>query len=158
MSESLTTVEGTEDKIWYPVPGLYQRLYMVQDGDQVADEVIAELNVTQEDYTRRISRNIRRLHSQMAANTIGISSVTINRATIETEKVYVLFRRLNDGGTRLSALDLMASVFKAFDYKMERFFRTVVFEDMRLYQDEIIKLIFILQNQPTKRSNSSYSK
>lgn len=143
----------TNDKIWFAVPELYSRLNMVQDDYQVAEEAITGLEVKQDDHKGRIHHNIRRFYSTiMAADTIGISSVTINRSQVEAEKTRIveLFRRLNDGGTRLSALDLMASVFKGFDYRMEKFFKTVVFEDMRLFQDEIIKLIFILQNQPMK--------
>lgn len=142
-----------ELKIWYSVPALYSRLYMVQDDYQVSENIIVERGIVQEEQKSRIRRNTHRFYAMvMAANTIGISSVTINHAQVEAEKVRMveLFRRLNDGGTRLSALDLMASVFKGFDYRMEKFFREVVFEDMRLYQDEIIKFIFILQNQPLK--------
>lgn len=145
--------EETEEKIWYSAQGLYSRLYTTQDNFQVAGEIIAELEVDQEGYKNQIRRNIQRFNEIiMGADTIGISSVTINRSQEEKEKVRIveLFRRLNDGGTRLSALDLMASVFKGFDYRMEKFFREVMFEDMRLYQDEIIKFIFILQNQPLK--------
>lgn len=153
LTRAINSTDETEDKIWYPVPGLYNRLHMTQDGYQVADEVLTELEITQEIHKDRIRRNIHRFHSMvMTASAIGISSVTINHAQVEAEKVRIveLFRRLNDGGTRLSALDLMASVFKGFDYRMEKFFKTIVLEDMRLYQDEIIKLIFILQNQPMK--------
>lgn len=68
------------------------------------------------------------------------------------QRIVELFRRLNDGGTKLSAYDLVASMFKGFDYKMEQFLDTVVAEnaDIGLKQDDFIKLLLILNDKPSK--------
>ena len=68
------------------------------------------------------------------------------------QRIVELFRRLNDGGTKLSAYDLVASMFKSFDYKMEQFLDTVVAEnaDIGLKQDDFIKLLLILNDKPSK--------
>ena len=42
-------------------------------------------------------------------------------------------------------------MFKGFDYRMEQFFRDVIqFEDIGISQDEVIKLIFLLQDNPSR--------
>lgn len=63
-----------------------------------------------------------------------------------------LFRRLNDGGTKLSSYDLVASMFKGYDYKMEQFLDNVVAEnsDIGIDQDILIKLLLILNDKPSK--------
>jgi len=63
-----------------------------------------------------------------------------------------LFRRLNDGGTKLSSFDLVASILKGFDWRMEGFLREILsqYDDIGLTQDNLIKLIFILQDNHNK--------
>ena len=77
----------------------------------------------------------------------------VNKSKEQNERLRIveLFRRLNDGGTRLSSFDLAASTFKGYDYRMESFFKDVEeFSDIRVYQDDIIKLLFLLQDEHTK--------
>lgn len=155
LSISEMSDDGTvESKRWYQVPSLYDRLRRVQDSEQVADEITGKLNSGHPEERDRIRRNINKFYNVIfAANTIGLSSVTVNRSQIAAEKLRIveLFRRLNDGGTRLSSLDLVASVFKGFDYRMERFFKEMdAFGNVGLGQDEIIKLLFILQDEHAK--------
>ncbi len=155
LSNSETSDKGiVETKCWYQAPALYDRLRRVQDSEQVADEITQKLTIGPSEERDRIRRNVNKFYNVIfAANTIGLSSVTVNRSQIAAEKLRIveLFRRLNDGGTRLSSLDLVASVFKGFDYRMERFFKEMdAFADMGLGQDEVIKLLFILQDEHAK--------
>lgn len=54
--------------------------------------------------------------------------------------------RLNQGGTKLDGLELMASKLKGFDPDNEIFLNDVKeYEDIGFSQDEIIKLIFIFK-------------
>ncbi len=141
-------------KLWYPVRDLFNRLRRVNDEDQVANEILESREIIQADLRENIKFNIRRFYRFVfIIQTIGIASVEVNmtRKEEEIKRIVELFRRLNDGGTRLSAFDLIASTFKAFDHRMEQFFKDVLqFKDMDITQDEIIKLIFLLQDEHTK--------
>ena len=144
----------TVEKLWYPVRSLFHRLRRVGDDIQVANEIIAARGVTDDGYRDAVRANVARFHRYVFyQDTIGISSVTVNKTRVDEEKqrIVELFRRLNDGGTRLSSFDLVAAVFKGFDYRMEGFFRDVrQFEDMGISQDEVIKLVFLLQDSHSK--------
>lgn len=81
--------------------------------------------------------------------------MVVNKSLNETDnrqRIVELFRRLNDGGTKLSPFDLVASILKGFEWKMEAFLDEVLneFKDIGLSQDNLIKLIFILQDNPNK--------
>ena len=142
------------DKKWQRVRNLFERLREVQDSFQVAGELADRHDVEDDRLRNQLERNVHKFYMNvLSADTVGISSVTINRSRVEEEKLRVveLFRRLNDGATRLSSYDLVASVFKGFDHRMEQFFVDVKqFDDIRFYQDEVIKLIFLLQNNHSK--------
>jgi len=146
--------EGTAEKLWYPVRSLFNRLRNVGDDIQVANEIIRARGVTNDHYRDAVKANVARFHRYVFfRDTIGISSVTVNKARVgeEKQRIVELFRRLNDGGTRLSSFDLVAAVFKGFDYRMEGFFRDVrQFEDIGISQDEVIKLVFLLQDEHAK--------
>ena len=143
-------------KLWYAANTLFEKLRQNTNALQIANEIIRSRTIEDPQLIERVQDNVYQFQMWIFTyKTVGLSTVRVNRdpAVFEDEKqrFVELFRRLNDGGTRLSALDLMASVFKGFDYRMEQFFKdTQEFRDMRLYQDEIIKFIFILQNEPTK--------
>ena len=68
------------------------------------------------------------------------------------QKIVELFRRLNDGGTKLSAFDLAASKMKGFDWKMESFLDDVLRRnaEIGLSQDNLLKLVFLLRNNYSK--------
>jgi hypothetical protein len=72
------------------------------------------------------------------------------------QRIVELFRRLNDGGTKLSPFDLVASVLKGFAWEMEGFLRETLemYEEIGLSQDNLIKLIFILQDNHNKEISS----
>lgn len=141
---------------WYPVKDLYDKLLQTNDEDQVADEIIELHKKIDASEKTHVRRNIRIFYKSIFTNTsVGISKVTINRSKNDIEnrqKMVELFRRLNDGGTRLSALDLVASTLKGFDYRMEKFLDDTVktYEKIGIGQDELIKLIFILKDVPSR--------
>lgn len=141
-------------KLWYPVPALFDRLHMVLHDRQVANEIAAQARITDGAVKDIIEDNVSAFfRSIFVWQTIGLSSVMVNKTQADRERrrIVELFRRLNDGGTRLSSFDLAASMFKVFDYRMERFFRDVrQFEDMGIAQDEVIKLVFLLQDSHSK--------
>jgi len=145
-----------QDCLWYSVSGLFTRLADTNDDDQVAEEIIKKFNVIDEQKIKYIERNVRIFYrSIFNAESLGVSKVSVNKSknVIENrQRIVELFRRLNDGGTKLSSYDLVASMFKGFDYKMEQFLDTVVSEnsDIGLDQDELIKLLLILHDKPSK--------
>lgn len=85
---------------------------------------------------------------------VGISVVKLPSSDPQKSRQMIveLFRRLNDGGTRLSASDLVASIFKGYDSGMESFLEETVFKysKMGLSQDNLLKLLFILEDKPLK--------
>ncbi len=143
--------EDEKEKLWYPLRELYSRLAKVNDDLQVAQEIIAHFQIENEKQKSLIQNNIARFDkSVFVYDTVGISQVTVNKSKIEEERMRMveLFRRLNSGGTVLSALDLVASRLKGFDYRLESFLRTEItqFYDIGFHQDEVIKLLFLLRN------------
>ena len=72
------------------------------------------------------------------------------------QRIVELFRRLNDGGTRLSSFDLVASILKGFSWEMEGFLKEMLekYQDIGLTQDNLIKLIFLLQDNHNKEMAS----
>tara|TARA_R110002020_G_scaffold75065_9_gene191445 strand:- start:3609 stop:5318 length:1710 start_codon:yes stop_codon:yes gene_type:complete len=89
-----------------------------------------------------------------SSENVGICEVRINLKddlVKNRQRVVELFRRLNQGGTKLDGLELMASKLKGFDSSNEKFlFDIQKFEDIGFGQDEVIKLIFILQDNHRK--------
>ena len=86
---------------------------------------------------------------------IGISKVIINKSLDEIEnrqRIVEMFRRLNDGGTRLSSFELVASILKGFTWEMQPFLEDITtnYGEIGIGQDELIKLIFILQDNHRK--------
>ncbi len=145
-----------KDCFWFPVKELLRRLKETNDDDQVAESIIANKKITDEDKKKHISRNIRVFYRNIiAAEALGISNVVINKSLPELDnrqRIVELFRRLNDGGTRLSPFDLVASILKGFSWEMEGFLKEVLEnnEDIDLTQDNLIKLIFLLQDNHRK--------
>jgi hypothetical protein len=145
---------------WYLASGLFNRLKDTNDEDQVASEIIAAQNVTDSLKITHITKNVKAFYKNvLTAETLGISRVVINKTfneTINRQRIVELFRRLNDGGTKLSAFDLVASILKGFAWEMEGFLRDTLesYEEIGLSQDNLIKLIFILQNNHKKEMAS----
>lgn len=142
--------------LWYPVQELFLRLKETSDSDQVSEEIISTLKIKDDVLKKAIDRNINIFDKSIfREENIGLSSVSINKSKSCVEnrqRIVELFRRLNDGGTKLSSFDLVASVLKGFDYRMETFLDEVVekYKDIGVSQDTLIKLLFILNDQPQK--------
>ncbi len=142
--------------LWYPVDELFQRLSETTKAKQVSKEIIKkfgiENNSVQED---AIETNVEYFSDAVFKDeSIGISKVSVNKSKKPVEnrqRIVELFRRLNDGGTKLSSYDLVASMFKGFDYKMEKYLDNIVSEnsDIGIDQDVLIKLVLILHDKPS---------
>ncbi|BCB95758.1 hypothetical protein JZK55_06800 [Dissulfurispira thermophila] len=149
-----------KEHFWYPVKVLFKRLKDTNDEDQVADEIIRKNNIKDGDRKTQIIKNIKAFYKNViTAETIGISKVVINKslpALENRQRIVELFRRLNDGGTKLSPFDLVASILKGFSWEMEGFLNEMLdeYEDIGLSQDNLIKLIFLLQDNHAKEMAS----
>lgn len=141
---------------WFPTKDLFRKLKDTRDEDQVAEDIINRNNISDKNKKDCIKKNIKVFYKNIIdVEAIGIAKVTVNKSLPETEnrqKIVELFRRLNDGGTKLSALDLVASTLKGFDYRMEAFLREMEeeFSDIGLSPENLIKLIFLLQDNHSK--------
>lgn len=145
-----------KEHFWYPAKELLRRLKDTNDEDQVADEIIRKNSITEDDKKNHINKNVKAFYKNtITAETLGISKVVINKSLPEVnnrQRIVALFRRLNDGGTRLSSFDLVASILKGFSWEMEGFLRDMLedYQDIGLTQDNLIKLIFLLQDNHNK--------
>lgn len=157
----LSSSSREEDKkikehFWYPVKSLLKELKQTNTSRDFIDDFIDSHNITDKNKERYIDKNINAFYSNVLTNeSLGISIVHINKRLPELEnrqRIVELFRRLNDGGTRLSSFDLVASILKGFDWKMESFLKEILqeYKDIGLTQDNLIKLIFLLQDDHKK--------
>jgi len=160
LKDSVDNFDGSKkiSTFWYSIPELYRKIEEYgADYHTVYDEIIddyKEKNFS-ENELNRIQRNIENVTNQtFNFSNIGICEVRIDRKSDEVEnriRVVELFRRLNQGGTKLDGLELMASKLKGFDPENEKFLREIEqFEDIGFGKDEVIKLIFILQDDHKK--------
>lgn len=141
-------------KLWYPVKELFREMQKAGEELPVAEKIIRLREIESEFQRNKVQANIIRFYRAIfVLKALGISMVRVNKNEVapERSRIVELFKRLNDGGTRLSALDLAASILKSFDYRMEQFLRDVrEFNDIGISEDEVIKLIFLLQDNHTK--------
>jgi uncharacterized protein with ParB-like and HNH nuclease domain len=159
-----TSKENNDRKIkehfWYPVQELFRRLKDTNDEDYVADEIINKNRITDNDKMTHIKKNIKAFYKNViTSETLGISKVVINKSLPEIEnrqRIVELFERLNSGVTKLSSFDLVASILKGFSWEMEGFLKEMLekYQDIGLTQDNLIKLIFLLQDNHNKEMAS----
>lgn len=140
---------------WYSVKKLYSLLDDKQDSGKIADIIARNENEKIEDKIKlkHIERNIACFFDKIFKDRcIGLSRVFISKDNENDNRQWLveLFRRLNSGGTTLSALDLVASKLKGYDYRTEKFLEEVVEENknINLKQDEIVKLLMVLKDKP----------
>jgi len=150
---------GKRRTLWYRVKDLF--LQLKNAGGQyrfVVNQILSQyknVNLTEEE-RERIRENVDIFNTQfLNSKNLGICEVMINFERDNywnRRKAVELFRRLNQGGTRLSALDLMASILKSFNAENEKFLYEDIkeFSDIGLEQDEIIRYIFLLQDNHRK--------
>ena len=142
--------------LWFPVVSLYDRITSVRRAKQAAQKIIAEKGVEDATLKSRIEENVEAFFLAVFSDlTVGVSKVQIipdHGVKRNKRRIVELFRRLNDGGTRLSCFDLMASVLKSADWRMEGFLDEMLkkYGELSIGQDELIKLIFILQDKWAK--------
>lgn len=147
---------GIPECFWYPACNLFNELSETNDAYTSAENIWEKFNIEDSNRVRHIERNVSKFHSSIfVSDSVGISKIIINKKKPEVENrqnIVELFRRLNDGGTRLSSYDLLASTLKGFDYKMEKFLDNLVdeYKDIGFTEDVIIKLILILNDKPLK--------
>ena len=145
---------------WYSAKELLKKLRETNDDDDISEEIILSNNIQNNEEKEYICKNIRTFYKNIvSAESLGISKVTINKKLPEIENrqiIVELFRRLNDGGTRLSSFDLVASVLKGFSWEMEGFLREMLEDnkEIGLSQENLIKLIFLLQDNHNKEMAS----
>lgn len=141
---------------WYPVTALFMKLKQTDDEDQVASELVKALGVENNDIVETITKNVRVFYKNIfGVKNIGLSRVSINKSfevSANRQRIVELFRRLNDGGTKLSSFELVASILKGFEWKMEKFLDDILreYQDIGMTQDILIKLLFILRDNHTK--------
>lgn len=148
------------EHFWYPVKTLLEKLKNTGKYRQVVREIIDKHQITDDTKKDHIEENILSFYENVLnSETLGISKVVINKSLPEIEnrqRIVELFRRLNDGGTRLSSFDLVASILKGFSWEMEGFLKEMLerYQDIGLTQDNLIKLIFLLQDNHNKEMAS----
>jgi len=159
------TSKEIEDRVitkyfWYPAKELLRMLKDTDDEEIVADEIILNNDIEEKNEKDHIGKNIKAFYKNIiSSESLGISKVTINKKLPEIDnrqRIVELFRRLNDGGTKLSSFDLVASILKGFSWGMESFLREMLQdnEDIGLSQENLIKLIFLLQDNYNKEMAS----
>ena len=86
---------------------------------------------------------------------VGVCSVDYDKhKNIDDNRVRIvrLFQKLNQGGTKLTAIELMRSFLKSYSVSNERFLNEIKdkYSDFGFNQDAVIKYIFLLENQSQK--------
>jgi uncharacterized protein with ParB-like and HNH nuclease domain len=155
--------ENVERKIpehfWYSAKGLLEKLKSTGKYKQIVKDIVTSHDID-DDRKEHIEENILAFYENVInTETLGVSKVVINKYLPELDnrqRIVELFRRLNDGGTKLSSFDLVASILKGIAWEMEGFLRETLeaYEDIGLSQDNLIKLIFILQDNHNKEMAS----
>jgi hypothetical protein len=142
--------------LWYSVKGLFEQLDLSNDEDQVCDSISTKYMIVESEKVRSVQKNVRLFYKNVFSQPhVGIARVTVNRLEAPSksrQKIVELFRRLNDGGTKLSAYDLAASIMKGFDWQMESFLDEMLLSNrsIGLTQDNLLKLIFLLRDNSRK--------
>ena len=150
--------------LWYPAPALF-RLLRGTNSKLAAKELIQELGLTNSEQEECVRENIKDFSERIFADkSIGMSKVVAHmfgdNSAIDRGRITELFRRLNDGGTKLSSYDLLASSLKCFDYTMEGFIEKIEthYSSIGVNKDVFISLLLMLLDKPTKSMTDMDSK
>jgi uncharacterized protein with ParB-like and HNH nuclease domain len=141
---------------WISVSRLLRDLKAKGNSKLVAKEIISREGISDDGEQDCIEANIYAFYiNVIGGKCVGVSEVAINTTLDETanrQRIVELFRRLNDGGTKLSSFDLVASILKGFAWEMESFLEETLskYSDIGLSQDNLIKLIFLLRDNHNK--------
>lgn len=146
-----------KERRWYPVSNLYTRMKGVgNDVNDLTQSLLGEDERSDILRENAVRANIAAFHRNIFSDKrVGVDAVQLNRSRDEIEnrqRIVELFRRLNDGGTVLSSFDLFASILKGLNWHMESFLEEMLRENRRmgLNQDNLIKLVFLLQGEARK--------
>jgi len=148
------------EHFWYPVKNLMERLKNTGKYKMIVKEIINKYQITDDIKKEYLEENVLSFYENIHnSETVGISKVVINKDLPEIDnrqRIVEMFTRLNNGGTKLSAFDLVASILKGFAWEMEGFLRETLenYEEIGLSQDNLIKLVFILQDNHSKEMAS----
>lgn len=147
------------ERRWYRVSSLFDSLKRSGNAwGNVASNLIDEKD--KGDKEAAIRANVTAFWTNIfSATRVGVDSVSLDRNQDDIsnrQRIVELFRRLNDGGTALSSYDLFASMLKGFNWKMEAFLDDILarHSGMGLTQDNLIKLVFLLQGDARKEMDS----
>lgn len=158
--------ENISHCFWYPVKSLYERLIDSGDHNQAVEGILKESKkpIENEDEKKSVERNVFAFWEAVRKNNqnIGVAVIDIPNNEKNTnidhqrENILNLFVRLNSGGTKLDGFELLASKLKSFDYRMEKFLDEVIDEnkDIQIDQATLIKLLFVLNDNPKKSINN----
>lgn len=141
---------------WISVTSLLRDLKAKDNPRLVARDIISQEGISDDVEKDCIEANIYAFYiNVISGKCVGVSEVAIDTTLDETanrQRIVELFRRLNDGGTRLSSFDLVASILKGFAWEMESFLEESLskYSDIGLSQDNLIKLIFLLRDNHNK--------
>lgn len=157
LPKEMDDAEGNKkEALWESVEDLYNGIIKAgSDEDIFLDN---KENLEKHKEKEVIRRNLKAFARQiLACNNVGIANVQANRkqdVSKTRNEIVELFRRLNQGGTKLSAMDLMASKLKGFSPENEAFLYDIQFDEhfkkVGFGQDEVLKLIFLLQGDSKK--------
>lgn len=149
------------DRRWYSVSALFDSLKRSGKAwGNVASNLIEPKDKGDSQKEDAIRANVTAFWTNIfSENRVGVDSVSLDRNQDDIsnrQRIVELFRRLNDGGTALSSYDLFASLLKGFNWKMEAFLDEILAEHggMGLNQDNLIKLVFLLQGDARKEMDS----
>jgi hypothetical protein len=157
---AMQSEDRPSEHCWYPVKTLFEELKRGVSSTVIKRGIIERLNIYDEDEKRLVEDNIEAFcYNVMAIDALGLALVRVNKNENDIDnrqRMVELFRRLNDAGTKLSGLDLIASILKGFDRRMESFIDQIPkdFSDIGLDQDNLVKTIFILQDNHTSKEAS----
>ena len=149
--------EDSERKcLWYSAPSLFEQLKGMEDTRRVAEKISREKGITDDDDRRLVKDNVDDFYDRIfKCQSVGLSKVTAHIYGDDDknrQRIAEMFRRLNDGGTRLSQYDLVAVSMKSFNDKMDIFLDDITGEneDIGFDQDTLIRLLLILNDKPNK--------
>ena len=146
-----------KEHYWISAEVLFKLLKECGKTTIISNKLINDKGISEEN-KKEVLKNNMQIFSDYIINfpAIGIAKVTVDKFSFSElenrQKIVELFKRLNDGGTPLSAMDLVASTLKAFDPHMEGFLRNLTSEytNIGLSSENLIKLIFLLEDNYTK--------
>lgn len=152
--------DALKETMWMAAATLFTQLKEANDDDIVSEKIIRKSEIVDEQQKDHIRKNVRTFYNNVfGGKHVGLAAVEIKRAldpVANRQRVVELFRRLNDGGTRLSGFDLVASILKGFEWGMEKFLDDMLqeYSDIGITQDTLIKLIFLLRDNYSKEMSS----